>query len=323
MDLALVRFETTGDVPVAVLGDSDQVHVGDWALAVGNPLGLESTVTAGIISAVGRTQGPATVISDFIQTDAAINPGNSGGALVNDRGEVIGINTWIASTTGTFIGFGFAIPINNAKRVIDQLISRGRVEYGWVGISVQDASPGTREDLRLGDNTGGLVVNVYRRSPAERGGILPGDFITRVNEDPIANINRLVGVVGRLPARQAAQFHLVRYGRPLTVAVTPVVRSPEEEIAAQAANLWPGMFAIPGRDAAAAQVPADSVVLAMVFEGTPAGVAGLRTGDVIQAIGSRPVGNLMDYYRLLNEARGSVQITVQREGVQVTIGLPR
>jgi S1-C subfamily serine protease len=127
-DLALVSFETDQNVPVAELGDSDKLRVGDWALAVGNPMGLESTVTAGIVSALGRRGGPGENISDFIQTDAAINPGNSGGALVNIRGQVIGINTWIASTTGTYAGYGFAIPINNAKKALDDFVTRGKVE---------------------------------------------------------------------------------------------------------------------------------------------------------------------------------------------------
>ncbi len=164
-DLALVVFETKDDVPVAVLGDSDSLQVGDWAVAVGNPLGLESTVTVGIISALGRRGGPGSNISDFIQTDAAINPGNSGGALVNIRGEVIGINTWIASTTGTYIGFGFAIPINNAKKDIEDFIKHGAVQYGWLGVSIRDPLPSMRSEMMLEDINGGMAINVYKGSP--------------------------------------------------------------------------------------------------------------------------------------------------------------
>ncbi len=323
MDLALVRFQTTGEIPVAVLGDSDTVRVGDWALAVGNPLGLESTVTAGIISAVGRTQGPAAVISDYIQTDAAINPGNSGGALVNIDGEVIGINTWIASPTGAFIGFGFAIPINNAKRVIDQLISRGKVEYGWLGVSIQDPLPGGRRDLRLEGRSGGLVVNVYRRSPAERAGILPGDFIYRVGGSEIANAGQLVRVVGQLPVGRATQFQLIRYGQPAAVEVTPAARGEEEQILSQAADLWPGLYAVSVDDAGADRQAAGRVILVQVFEGSPAGAAGLRAADLVQAIGGRPVGSLLDFYRLLNETRGDVRLTVLQQGSPLTVTLRR
>ncbi len=320
MDLALVKFQAQGDMPVAELGDSDAVQVGDWALAVGNPLGLESTVTAGIISAVGRNEGPASVISDFIQTDAAINPGNSGGALVNIDGQVIGINTWIASPTGAFIGFGFAIPINNAKLVIDQLISRGSVEYGWLGVSIQDVLPGMRRDLDLGQRKGGLVVSVYRRGPADRAGVLPGDFITRVGGSDITDANQLVRIVGRLPVGKAVPFELVRFGKPLTVRVTPAARGEEAQIATQVANLWPGMFAVTTEDAAI-QVTAGRIVLAQVLEGTAAASAGLKPGDVIRAINGRPVDSLVDYFRTLNEGQGTLRLTVQREGAEITASL--
>jgi serine protease Do len=321
MDLALVRFEASGDIPVARLGDSDQVHVGDWALAVGNPLGLESTVTAGIVSALGRTQGPASNISDFIQTDAAINPGNSGGALVNIRGEVIGINTWIASTTGAFIGFGFAIPINNARRVIDELIAKGRVDYGWVGVTIRDPFPGTRTGLQLGNNTGGLVVNVYRGGPADRSGILPGDFITRTNGTKVLNANQLVRVVGGLSPGKSYQFHIIRYGKEETATVTPVARGEEDAIATQTRNMWPGMLVVTGADSEQAGVEAKASVVTMVYEGTPAGTAGLRAGDVIRTVNGKTVGSLVEYYRYLNEANGRVQLGILREGGEVTIGL--
>ncbi len=321
MDLALVKFQVTGDLPVARLGDSDAVQVGDWALAVGNPLGLESTVTAGIISALGRTQGPASSISDFIQTDAAINPGNSGGALVNIYGEVIGINTWIASTTGAYIGFGFAIPINNARRVIEDLIGKGRVEYGWLGVTIRDPFLGTRADLQLGERTGGLVVNIYRDSPAARGGLLPGDFIVKVNGLAIQSANQLVRAVGNLVPDRASEFQLLRYGLPLTVSVTPVTRGGEEEIAAQARYMWPGMLVVNGSDSGQADTGAQDAVVALVYEGTPAGTAGLQTADVIRAIGGKEVKSLLDYYRSLNDATGRVQLRILRGGSPMTVSM--
>ncbi|MEW5814884.1 MAG: trypsin-like peptidase domain-containing protein, partial [Spirochaetota bacterium] len=145
-DLALIVFETKENVPIAEMGDSSRLKVGDWVLAVGNPLGFESTVTAGIVSAVGRKSqlgSDVATFTDYIQTDAAINQGNSGGALVNLAGQVVGLNTWIASPSGGSIGIGFAIPINNAKKAIEDFISQGRIEYGWLGINIGDAAPET------------------------------------------------------------------------------------------------------------------------------------------------------------------------------------
>ncbi|MCK5197716.1 MAG: trypsin-like peptidase domain-containing protein, partial [Spirochaetales bacterium] len=178
-DIALVKFETNENIPVARLGNSDEVQVGDISFAIGNPLGFSSTFTSGVISAVGRNADErlGTAFTDFIQTDAAINPGNSGGALVNIYGEVIGINTWIASQTGGNIGLGFSIPINRAKEIIDDLITSGKVEYGWLGISMGDPSDNLIDEMKLADRSGAFVFNVYNDSPAWKGGIKPGDFI--------------------------------------------------------------------------------------------------------------------------------------------------
>ncbi|MFW6363856.1 MAG: trypsin-like peptidase domain-containing protein, partial [Spirochaeta sp.] len=204
-DLALLRFNASGDIPVADLGNSDNLQVGDWVLAVGNPFGFHSSVTAGIVSATGRRaqQGGARLpqMTDFIQTDAAINPGNSGGALVNMQGEVIGINTWIVgSQGGGNVGLGFAIPINHAAGAIDQLIEEGRIVYGWLGVSIADASqeslPTLAEDLGILEEDGSLIVNVYRDSPAAQAGIMPGDYVTAIGDqqiDDTVNFQRVVG----------------------------------------------------------------------------------------------------------------------------------
>ena len=254
---------------MAVLGDSDAVQVGDWALAVGNPLGLESTLTAGIVSAVGRTQGPAENISDFIQTDAAINPGNSGGALVNIDGEVIGINTWIASTTGNYIGFGFAIPINNARKDIEDLISKGKVEYGWLGVSIQDPPEATAAELQLQGQKGGLITNIYRGSPADKGGLLPGDFVTKINQVNIADTNALVRTVGILPAGRPSVFSILRYGERATVTVTTDIREEDQKILSKSQNMWPGLLAISSKDAARIQPGIGPGVVVVSVSRTP------------------------------------------------------
>ncbi len=324
MDLALVTFQTRRNLSTAVIGDSDAVEVGDWVLAVGNPLGLESTVTAGIVSAVGRTEGPASNISDYIQTDAAINPGNSGGALVNIRGEVIGINTWIASTTGTYIGFGFAIPSNNAGRAIDDLIKEGRVTYGWLGVSIRDPLPATVEDLGLSGVSGGLVASIYLGSPADKAGIQPGDYITSVGGTKVENTRDLTRLVGDLKAGQRVEFELIRLGSERTVTARISERLSEEELSNQVKNIWPGMVVIDSEDAPQLQIDEGRVVVAVAYQGTPGGVAGFRQGDVIRAINDEQIGDMKDYYEALNrEGAQTLRFRIFRQGREITIGMTK
>ena len=175
-DIALVSFESDAtDIPVANLGDSDSVKTGDIVFAIGSPLGYMSSVTQGIVSAVGRDGGPNNNINDFIQTDAAINQGNSGGPLVNIYGEVVGINSWIASQSGGSQGLGFSIPINNVKKAIDDFIADGKIKYGWLGVSLVEADASTLTELSLTGRKGALASQVFANSPAAKGGILPGD----------------------------------------------------------------------------------------------------------------------------------------------------
>jgi serine protease Do len=323
MDLALVSFASEQELQLAALGDSDTVRTGDWVLAVGNPLGLTSTVTAGIISAVGRTEGPASNISEFLQTDAAINPGNSGGALVNIRGEVVGINTWIASTTGTYIGFGFAVPVNNARRVVDELMTKGKVEYGWLGVSIRDPLSATREDLELGERSGSLVFNLYDGSPAERGGLQVGDFVTRIDGVAVEDTRELTRRVGALSAGQRVEFGLIRYGESQTVSVRVAERLSEERLAQEVRNLWPGMVVINAEDAPQFPVQRGTAVVAMAYEGTPAGVAGFRQGDVILGVDGRQIDDMMDFYRRLNSGSGELRFRILRQGREITLGLVR
>src|SRR5262245_60175734 len=197
-DLAVLRLQDSGPFPAARLGDSDQVQVGDWALAIGSPFGFTQTVTAGIISAKGRVlgQGP---FDDFLQTDAAINPGNSGGPLVSMAGEVIGINTAIASRTGGSMGIGFAIPINLAKKIYTELTARGKVTRGWLGVSVQPLTAELAQSFGAREEGGVLVADVMDGSPAEKGGLKSGDIIVDFNGKRVAapsDLQRAVGLTG-------------------------------------------------------------------------------------------------------------------------------
>jgi S1-C subfamily serine protease len=290
-----------------VLGDSDSVRVGDWAIAVGNPLGLMSTVTMGIVSAIGRTGGPAGNINDFIQTDASINQGNSGGALVNIRGEVIGINTWIASNNGGgSVGLGFAIPINNAKRSIEDFIEKGEISYGWLGVSLIDADRDMSQALSLGDRRGALAVQVFLDSPAHRGGLQPGDFITHLDGVEVRDRTVLTRRVGDLRAGQQAVFTVIRDGAPRELRVRIDARS--EQVAADGRKLWPGVYAIPItdsiREALKLSAADQGVIVAEVQTESPAAVMGLQREDRIISLNGEAVRDLASFYRLLRENAG-------------------
>jgi Do/DeqQ family serine protease len=187
-DLAVVRFQPEGDLRVATLGDSDTLRVGEWAIAIGNPFGLDQTVTVGVVSATGRAEVGIATYENFIQTDASINPGNSGGPLVNLKGEVIGINTAIVATGQ---GIGFAIPANMAKRVTSQLIDRGKVTRGWIGVSLQPLTPELAQSLGLDNTRGAIVARVHPGSPADTAGLQPNDVIVKFGPTPVEDYTHL------------------------------------------------------------------------------------------------------------------------------------
>ncbi|MFW5844336.1 MAG: Do family serine endopeptidase [Spirochaetota bacterium] len=331
-DLALVRFQTNEDLPLALLGDSDNLRVGDWVMAIGNPFGFESTVTAGIVSALGRRAAPGSSISgftDYIQTDASVNPGNSGGALVNLDGEVIGINTWIASRTGGSVGIGFAIPINNAKRAIEDFISEGRIVYGWLGVSIQDVSedvlPHLAEDLGIDGTGGALVLNVHRGSPAERSGLRPGDFITRVGDTNVDDSIELTRVIGNIEPGRSVSFRFIRNGEEQTASVTLERRGTEEEVA-ESSDLWPGMLAIGITDELREQrqVPGnvEGVIVASVVPESPAAVAGVRGGDIIVSVNDNAIDSVRQFYQEINNTAGDeILFRIVRQGNRIVVGM--
>ena len=327
-DLAMVSFESSKDIPLARFGDSDSLAVGDWVVAVGSPFGLQSTVTAGIVSAVGRRGGPQGNISDFIQTDAAINQGNSGGALVNLRGEVVGINTWITSQTGGSIGLGFSIPINNAKSVVEDFIETGEARYGWLGVSLRDPSSALAEDMKIAEEDGAFVYHVFQDSPAAEGGVQPGDFMTAINGDPVENADDFILRVGELMAGEQTEFELVRLGEKMTVEVTIGRRGDEQAIAQQTPNAWPGMSILPLTDEVQERTEIEDVasgVIVINVEGrTPAAAAGFRRGDVITEMNGSAVESAMDFYSALNdEQRDEISFTYVREGEENTVSIDR
>jgi Do/DeqQ family serine protease len=333
-DIALVSFTTPDKVTVADLGDSSTLQVGDLVLAVGNPLGFESTVTLGMVSAIGRRApqtDAASQYTDYIQTDASINQGNSGGALVNADGQVIGINTWIAAPSGGNVGLGFAIPINNAKQAIDQFITKGKVQYGWLGALIGDiqgdgAASDLARDLKLQGVDGAFVLGMYKGSPADKAGLRPGDYVTAVGSTQIADANQLTQVIGSLPAGTKTSMTVTRLGEQKTLAVTIGERDAKDQVA-QPKNLWPGMSVVDITDEIRQQagIPAGVrgvVVVSLADQEAPAAVAGFKPGDVISSVNGARVSNLYDFYKALNSGKGlSASFHVTRNGTDITIGL--
>ena len=218
-DLALIKINARGGLPVVRLGDSDALQVGDWVLAIGNPFGLGQTVTAGIVSAKGRVIGEGPY-DDFIQTDAAINPGNSGGPLFNTKGEVVGINTAIFSQSGGNIGIGFAVPVNMAKGLLPQLKAKGRVSRGWLGVSIGPVTDEVAKELKLTDKKGALVMEVVEKSPADRAGLQQGDLIVGFDGKDVGSAQDLPRLVGNTPIGKEVILRVIREGRPLDIKVT-------------------------------------------------------------------------------------------------------
>ena len=333
IDLGVVVFETREDVPIAVLGDSDKLQVGDWVLAMGNPFGFESTVTAGIVSAVAREAQLIPSIpnyTDYIQTDAAINQGNSGGALVNITGEVIGINTWIASETGGYMGLGFAIPIDNAKNAIDQIIEKGKIEYGWLGVSTDpgfESISGITESLNIEDMRGALVLNVFTGSPAEKSGILPGDFIVKAGDIDIRDWDHLTRVIGTAPPGKTINFTVIRYGEKKNLGVELGERGREEERQSDT-NYFPGMTVLTLDSEVRKELDLprniNGVVVFRVYSGTQAEAAGFYSYDVITRIDDNSIGSVLDFYENLNSiGRQEAKLHIYREGEEIVLGFKR
>lgn len=212
-DIALLKIEADEDLPYLAFGDSDQIQLGEWVLAVGNPFNLTSTVTAGIISAKARDLNSRdNNIQSFIQTDAAVNPGNSGGALVNTHGDLIGINTAITSQTGSYIGYSFAVPSNIAKKVVDDIMEFGNVQMGSLGVRVQDLSTGQGLANGIEESEGLLVGEVFKKSGADKAGVKPGDIIVKIDHIKISKFSDLVGYLRSKRPTDKVQLHLLRDG---------------------------------------------------------------------------------------------------------------
>jgi serine protease Do len=323
-DVAVLKLDA-GDLPHLPLGDSDRTEVGEIVLAVGSPFGLKRTVTMGIISAKGRANMGIADYEDFIQTDAAINPGNSGGALVNTRGELIGINTAIASRTGGYEGIGFAIPSNMAKSVSEDLIKHGKVTRGMLGVSIQEVTPALAEVFHLKEARGALVGDVTPGSPADRGGLKRGDVIVEYEGREVEDSAQLRLWVARTQVGHTARLVIQRDGKrvPLQVTIAELREHEEEEGATGGAEEDAAALAgvqVQELTAAVARrlgLPRDvrGVVVTDVNPASAAAEADLQQGDVIREVNRKPTTTLSAFRSAVRAAgRGPVVLLVQRGG---------
>jgi serine protease Do len=314
-DLALVKIEGNADLQPLKLGNSDDLKVGNWVVAVGSPFGLEQTVTAGIVSAKGRVIGSGPY-DNYIQTDASINPGNSGGPLINLQGEVVGINTAILASGQ---GIGFAIPINMAKEIAPQLQKRGHVTRGLLGVAIQDVTPELAKSLGLKENKGALVSQVVPGGPADKAGIEQGDVIVSFDGRMVDDSKDLPRIVASTTVGKTVTVKLLRDGKEVEGQAkvgemeeentTETEQSPiHPSLGVTVQNLTPQIARELGLKKSA------GVVVTGVEPGSPAAEASIQTGDVIQAVNRKPVRNVEDFVKIVEKAKGSgnLLLLVQR-----------
>ena len=328
-DLALLKVEATG-LPVVPVGDSNALQVGEPVMAIGNPFGLEQTVTTGIVSATGRVIGSGPY-DNFIQTDASINPGNSGGPLINARGEVIGINTAIFSQRGGSVGIGFAVPSSLAKSVITQLVEHGKVERGWLGVSVQPLTKELAKGFKRNDAAGALVASVVAGSPAERAGVKPGDIIVEFAGKKVAKSGDLPSLVAEARVGNDVPVVVVREGK--EVRLTARIARLEEEEAAKVADVEVdgknklGLSVQPLTPPMASELGLqvrEGVLVRDVAAGSRAGEAGIRAGDVIVEVDRQPVRTVEELKTHIdNQVKGAPMVLlIRREGGAMYVAIP-
>ncbi len=325
-DLALLKVEATG-LPIIPLGYSAELQVGEPVMAIGNPFGLEQTVTTGIVSATGRVigQGP---YDDFIQTDASINPGNSGGPLINARGQAVGINAAIFSQSGGSVGIGFAIPIDQAKTVATQLAETGHVSRGWLGVAIQTLTPELAKGFNVPDAKGALVASVTDDSPAKKAGIKTGDIITEYDGHKVARSEDLPRLVAGTPIGREVSVTVVRDGKTVTLRTTVAkLDEPGQKVAAEVGEKGKLGVAVEAVTPAIATElslkEAKGVVVKSVEDGSPAANAGIRPGDVILEIDRLPVKDVAALKRLVaKHAKGTpLVMLLQRQDARLYVAV--
>jgi Do/DeqQ family serine protease len=309
-DIAVLQAKQPNLIAMA-MGDSTRLEVGDYVVAIGNPFGLQHTVTAGIVSALGRTGINPEGYEDFIQTDASINPGNSGGALVNLRGELIGVNSAILSRSGGNIGIGFAIPVNMVKGVMDQLIKYGQVKRGVLGVNIYSLTPDIAKEFGLTETSGALVAGVAQGSAADHAGVKTGDIITSINGTVMKDAGELRNTIGMLRVGDKVEIGLLREGK--ARKVTALIAERSEIEAANAVDINKGLDGAELGDAP----DGGGVLVKAVQEGSPAAQNGLRANDLIVGVGRTPVANTKSFKEAAKNA--NVVVLNVRRGTTVQL----
>jgi serine protease Do len=327
-DIAVVKIDAN-DLPVIPWGDSDKLQVGEYVLAIGNPFGLNQTVTMGIVSAVGRANVGIAEYEDFIQTDAAINPGNSGGALVNTRGELIGINTAIFTQSGGYMGVGFAVPSVMAKSVMDNLVKTGKVVRGWLGVSIQDVTPELAKQFSLSESRGALVTDVLENSPAAKAGLQQGDVIVSYDGKPVENPGSLRNHVAETAVGSKVKIGIIRdkKEKELEVAIAEQPKdmtqiggekknAPSDHVSTALAGLEVSELTPTLARRLGISKSEKGVVITQIDSGSAGMAAGLRAGDLIVEMNRQPIKSLKDYNRVASKVRkdDSILLLINRQG---------
>jgi serine protease Do len=314
-DIAIIKIEGK-DFPFLNFGDSDDIDIGEWVVAIGSPFQLEATLTVGVVSARGRQNLRITDYEDFIQTDAAINPGNSGGPLLNLKSQVIGINTAIVSRTGGYMGIGFAIPSNMAKHIMDQIIEKGAVTRGFLGVSLQPVDKDIADAFNLPRPEGALISEVVKDSPADKAGLKQGDIVLEYNKTPIKSLQNFRKDISMMPPGSAVKLKINRKGEVLSISValgsTCDSTSSEgvvQKLGMDIDNLTPDLAKQLGYSA-----KEEGVVVIKVKPGSPAALAGLRPGFLIQAVNHRKVSNTSDFNEVVSQMDNKRVLLLVRQG---------
>ncbi|HUH65486.1 MAG TPA: DegQ family serine endoprotease [Syntrophales bacterium] len=324
-DIALIKIKPEGSLPVAEFGDSDKLRIGEWVFAIGNPFGLEHTVTAGIVSAKGRVIGSGPY-DNFIQTDASINPGNSGGPLFNMEGKVIGINTAIVAQGH---GIGFAIPINTAKSILADLKTRGSVTRGWLGISIQDITEDIAENLKLTSMKGALVGHVFEGDPADKAGVKTGDIITEVAGKKIEDSHELMRIVAGLTVGEKVAVKILREGKEKTLTVTVGERKAEKEIARKGKSREHYGMTVqeitPDMAKQLGLAERGGVIVSQVRDGSPADDAGIKIQDIIIQVNKVKISSMKDFQNELKKdsKEGAILLLIRRGDVSFFVTLKK
>jgi serine protease Do len=328
-DLAVLSLQGQG-FPVVPFGDSDRVEVAEPVIAIGNPFGLDRTVTLGIVSALGRANIGIVDYEDFIQTDAAINPGNSGGALINARGELIGINTAIFSESGGYAGIGFAVPVNMARIVLNQIITYGRMRRGWLGVMIQELTPALARGLGIPGVRGILIADVADAGPANHAGLQREDVVVHFEGKPVDDTGHFRNLVAEAPPGKKIVLGILRAGRPQTITLT-VGELPDTPATEDSTKPEPDQIGVTTIDltpdmAKRLGLPFDArgAVITDVLAGGRAQHAGLQAGDVIQEANHQPIRTARDFRQLVEQSRDhDVILVVKREGTTIYFALER